>query len=163
MTDSPERAEQLASLRQFPEQLHALVSGLSAEHLTTAFVEGEWTVAQNVHHVADTHIVFLNRIKHLLTEEKPQFAIFFQDAWAALPDSTHADVQTSIQILRGVHHHLVILFESASAEDWERSGQHPRHGKVTLADLLRLSVRHGNAHIQQITETLAAGGYHADA
>jgi uncharacterized damage-inducible protein DinB len=158
MTDSAERSTYLEALRQFPDQLNALVSGLSAEQLTTAFQPGEWTVAQNVHHVADTHMIFITRIKHLLTTDTPRFVAFDQDVWAQQPDSTQADVAASIGILRGVHQHLTILFEQASTEDWARSGIHPHRGEVTLADLLRLTVAHGNAHLQQITETLAAGG-----
>jgi hypothetical protein len=45
-----ERQVLIEKIRHFPAELEALVAGLTAEQLTTSSLDGEWTIAQNVHH-----------------------------------------------------------------------------------------------------------------
>ena len=65
------RAPQIAAFAALPGQLRELVTGLDDAALTTAFVSGEWTVAQNVHHLADSHAQAFNRARLILTETHP--------------------------------------------------------------------------------------------
>ena len=45
-----ERQALIEKIRNFPAELEALVTGLAAEQLITSSLDGEWTIAQNVHH-----------------------------------------------------------------------------------------------------------------
>ena len=49
-----QRRELVEKIRELPARLRAHVQGLTDEQLTTHFLAGEWTVAQNVHHLADS-------------------------------------------------------------------------------------------------------------
>ena len=68
---SQERKPLIDKIRHLPGQIAELVSGLSETRLTTHFLAGEWTVAQNVHHLADSHMNSYIRCKLILTEEHP--------------------------------------------------------------------------------------------
>lgn len=143
-------------IRSFPARFRALVESLDAETLTTRFKPTEWTVAQNVHHVFDSHNNSFTRMKYLITEDNPRLIPYDQDVWAVLPDSVSADLEPSLGAIEGVHARWAALLDAQPAEAWDRTAYHPELGTVTLGQLLRYYGNHGEAHITQINETLAA-------
>lgn len=147
-----ERAELINALRHFPEELAKAVEGLTPEQLTTPYNAPEWTVAQNVHHLADSHINSYVRFRLLLTEDNPTIRPYNQANWARLPDAQAADLSTSLAILRGIHTRWANLMETVT--DWSRPGVHPESGTITLDSLLRTYVEHGKGHLKQIQEVL---------
>jgi hypothetical protein len=153
-------AEQAAALierlERLPVQVDHLVTGLTPSRLTTPFLPDEWTVAQNVHHLADSHMNAYIRCKLMLTEAEPPLKPYDQDAWAALPDAGEAQLATSLNLLQGLHARWGQFFRALGDGDWARAGHHPENGRVTLADQLRLYTDHGLAHIDQMRRTLAA-------
>lgn len=156
MSTATERRVWIEHIRALPEQIAQLTAGLTPEQLTTPFLEGEWTVAQNVHHLVDSHVNSYIRCKLILTEENPPLKPYDQDLWAALPDSSTADISTSLMILRGLHARWVAFWEQLPEEAWSRVGNHLENGPVTLEQQLRLYAEHGLGHIDQIQRTLAA-------
>ena len=156
MTPTDERAGLIAELRRLPEQVADLVAGLSDRQLTTAFLDGEWTVAQNVHHLVDSHSNSYIRCKLIATEERPTLRPYDQDAWAALPDGSEADLAVSLAILRALHERWARFWERLPADDWGRVGLHPESGEMTLDSILSSYVDHGAGHLDQIRRTLAA-------
>lgn len=83
-----ERSTLINKIRQLPQQIAALVDGLSAAQLTTPYLAGEWTVAQNVHHLADSHMNSYIRCKLIATEEQPPLKPYDQDLWANFVDAS---------------------------------------------------------------------------
>lgn len=158
MLTATERQNRIERLRALPERLEALVAGLRDTDLYTPYLAGEWTVAQNVHHLADSHMNAFIRLKLLLTEDRPTLKPYHQDMWAATPDAMNLPVESSLALLRGLHARWAVLFESLSDDQWQRSGFHPENGDITAEDLLRTYAGHGEAHLDQITRTLAARG-----
>lgn len=151
-----EREKLITAIDRLPEQLAALVGGLSTRELTTPFLAGEWTVAQNVHHLVDSHANSIIRCKLILTEENPTLKPYDQDAWAALPDASGPDVEVSLAILRGLHTRWVRFWRGLPPEAWGRTGFHPENGPLSLDSILRAYADHGEAHLDQIRRTLAA-------
>ena len=156
MTTATERQTRIEKIRNLPAQLEAVVQNLSDTDLHTHFIDGEWTVAQNVHHLADSHMNSFVRLKLILTEDKPTLKPYDQDKWADLPDSCDLPVASSLALLKGLHERWCILLDSLQEGDWKRSGLHPEIGDVTPDDLLRIYAAHGEGHIDQIKKTLAA-------
>jgi 3-methyladenine DNA glycosylase AlkD len=151
-----ERRDLIEKLRRLPRQLREQVAELSEDELTSRYLEGEWTVAQNVHHLADAHLNAFARMKFALTEERPPIQIYDQDKWAQTPEAASADLEDSLLILEGLHRRWVVLLEALTEEQWQRAGIHPTRGELTVADLLRTYASHGEAHLNQITKTLIA-------
>jgi len=156
MPNDRERQGLIAKIRALPDSLEALVGGLSAEQLSTAYLAGEWTVAQNVHHLADAHANSYVRCKLVLTEDNPTFKPFDHDAWADLPDARDPDVGASLRLLQALHGRWARFWESLPDEAWARAGFHPESGPMSLDDLLRIYAAHGEGHLDQIRRTLAA-------
>jgi hypothetical protein len=151
-----ERYELISKIRRLPQQIADLVAGLSDEQLTTPYLTGEWTVAQNVHHLADSHMNSYIRCKLIATEEHPPLKPYDQDRWAAFADAGAADISSSLALLQSLHARWVIFWETLPDDAWTRTGHHPEAGTVTLERQLAGYAAHGEAHIEQITRTLAA-------
>ncbi len=153
-----ERALLIDKIHHLPEQIAALIAGLTAAQLTGHPLTGEWSVAQNVHHLADSHMNSYIRCKLIATEDHPTLKPYDQDVWAALADASGPDVAVSLTLLTALHSRWVIFWENLPDDAWARTGFHPEAGTVTLDDQLRLYAAHGESHIDQITRTLAAAG-----
>lgn len=153
---SDERNALIEKIGKLPEQVAELVGGLSDAQMTTHFIDEEWSVAQNVHHLCDSHMNSYIRCKLMLTEDNPTLRPYDQDVWAALPDASGANVTESLALLTGLHARWVTFWQNLSDADWDRPGFHPEDGPVTLAMQLRLYADHGEGHLRQIGHTLAA-------
>jgi hypothetical protein len=156
MLEEAHRRDMIHTIRAFPKRLRKLVDGLTATRLKTHYVVDEWTVAQNVHHLADSHMNSFIRLKLILTEDNPLLKPYDQVLWAEQPDADNTHVETSLALLDGLHARWATLFESLSQEQRRRTGVHPETGTITPDDLLRAYAGHCDAHYEQITRTLAA-------
>ncbi|MCC6454023.1 MAG: DinB family protein [Caldilineaceae bacterium] len=156
MIDTATRGQAIARLRKLPEQVAELTAGLTPEQLTTHFLDGEWSVAQNVHHLADSHLNSYIRLKLILTEEKPTVRPYDQDLWALTPEANSADLSASLMLLQGLHQRWADLFASLDESQWQRTGLHPVNGVITPEDLLISYAAHGEGHLDQMQRTLAA-------
>ena len=156
--DVAARREQIAKLRRLPKQLAALVAPLTRPQLTTQFLAGEWSVAQNVHHLADSHMNSFVRLKLILTEENPTIRPYDQEAWAQTPEANSPDLQPSLALLAALHQRWADLLVSLDEADWQRTGMRPESGVITPISLAEYYAAHGEGHIDQIQRTLAAEG-----
>lgn len=156
MLTQEERQQRIEILRRYPARLGAQVQGLSDRQLKTAFVRGEWSVQQIVHHLADSHMNSVIRLKLILAEERPTLKPYDQEVWAEQADVDRTPISASLLILEGLHERWCNLFENLSDEQRQRIGIHPEVGEITPDDLLVTYSDHCDAHYEQITRTLGA-------
>jgi hypothetical protein len=149
-----ERNELITRLDWLPTRLSALIRDLKEEDFHKPDPKGGWTIAQNLHHLADSHMNGFMRMKLVLTEDQPTLKPFDQDMWAETPDAREAPAITSLEILTGLHRRWVVLLKNLEDEDWARQGHHPEVGRVTLDSLLKIYANHCEAHLKQIEELL---------
>ena len=149
-----ERTSLLEQLRSTPERLAAAVAGLDQEALFTTWLPEEWTVAQNVHHVADAHLNAFSRMKMVVCADRPRLEPYDQDAWAMTPDANTAPISWSLDLIHAVHARWHALLAGLPAEAWSREALHGEMGPVTLDSLLAYYARHGDVHVEQIERTL---------
>ena len=149
------RETKFAIIRDFVPRLRAQIADLSPQQLTTPYNAPEWTVAQNVHHLVDSHMNSYLRFKLILTEDNAAIRPYDQDAFALLPDAVSADVSYSLHILDGLHTRWTIMLDNIT--DWGKAGFHPELNQpITLDDLLDIYSNHCNAHIRQIQAVIDA-------
>ena len=149
------RAEAIDAIRELPAQLRELVAGLSAEQLTTAYNAPEWTIAQNVHHLADSHMMCYRRFKLILTTENLPFINYEQDLFAEMPDARQADVEISLRFLEGMHGRWAIMMDHLSEKEWTKAQL--RNGQpVSLERMAQLYAQHGRDHLDQIQAVIDA-------
>jgi uncharacterized damage-inducible protein DinB len=159
MLTKDERQTAIRQIRQLPDKLETALRGLNDAQLDTPYGEGKWTLRQVVHHLADSHLNALARMKLILTESKPTWFAYDQDAWAAMPDALTLSPQVSVSILKGVQERMAVMLEHISSDDWQRLGMHPERGEMTVDDLASLYGRHGEKHVGHIMGLRQAKGW----
>lgn len=138
-------------IEAFPDALKKTVMSLSSSQLNTLTLPGNWTVAQVVHHLADSHMNALIRLKLALTEDKPVIKPYDESAWARLADGKSTDLSSSISILQGVHHRMATVFREMDEASAHRTFRHPEMNREVPAFEIAYSYGwHGRHHLAHI-------------
>lgn len=152
-----ERSNHIERIRSLPALLETIVLPLTEEQLLARPLAGEWSVAQNVHHLADSHMNAYIRTRLVLTEDHPTIKPYLQERWAELADASSPSIRMSLALLAGLHMRWATLFESLPHTAWARTGNHPENQRdFSIDDILASYADHGEAHIRQIQQTLEA-------
>jgi hypothetical protein len=143
-------------VERLPAQLRALVEGLDENQLQTVYRPGGWTVAQVVHHIADSHLNSYTRFKLALTEDVPTIRPYDEAAWGELEDARDPDVSGSLDLVEHLHARWVRMLRAMQTGDWERTFFHPE-GNVTIPLKVNVGLyswhgRHHLAHISSLAE-----------
>ena len=146
------RKEFINTIETLPAQLRNEVESLSPQQLDTPYREGGWTVRQVVHHIPDSHLNSYVRFKLALTEDNPAIKTYEEHLWAELQDTFKTPIDVSLNLLESLHTRWAILLNSLTAEQFERTFQHPEWGKVNLSTSLALYAWHSKHHLAHITE-----------
>jgi uncharacterized damage-inducible protein DinB len=150
LTDDQRRAA-IQAIEEAPAKIRAAVAGLNDPQLDTPYRPGGWTIRQTVHHLADSHMNAFTRFKLALTEDVPTIKPYLEARWAELVDSK-SPVESSLEMLEGLHNRWVLLLRSLTPADLAREFLHPEHGKkMSLDQTLALYSWHGRHHAAHIT------------
>ena len=140
-------------ITQFPSLVRNEVSALSDEERLFPYRPEGWNIAQVVHHTADSHMNAFIRFKLALTETTPTIKPYLENLWAKLPDVTQVPINSSLNILEGLHLRWSTLLCTLSDEDLHKKYFHPEQKREsTLFEVLALYAwhcRHHLAHVQQ--------------
>ncbi|MDQ3070816.1 MAG: putative metal-dependent hydrolase [Acidobacteriota bacterium] len=145
------RAKSIADMSALPARLREAVAGLSDAQLDTPYRDGGWTVRQVVHHIADSHMNGLTRVKLALTEDSPAIKAYAEQLWAELPDS-RLPIELSLRIIDGLHARLDAVVGGMSDEDFKRTFVHPANGLTVLESWVQLYAWHSRHHVGHVTE-----------
>jgi hypothetical protein len=149
-----DRIDAIATLAELPEKLRNAVDGLSFAQLSTPYREGGWTLRQVVHHVADSHMNAVIRVKLALTEDWPTIKPYDEKAWAMLGDVA-APIEWSLELVESLHARWVMLLQSLEDDQWMRGCHHPENGPMTVEVLALAYAWHSRHHVAHITHLRA--------
>ena len=154
---SEEIQQNIAELLAYSLKYKELTQHLSEEDLAKTYREGSWTVRQIVHHVADTHLWHFIRIKQALTEENPHGVFGNVNALSALPDSSKAPIEDSLQMIESTHKRYAYVCLNISESDYNRTYYHPfRQINVTLPQAIDMTVWHTKHHLRHMEIALGS-------
>lgn len=143
-------------IRYLPALVETAVQDLDAHQLETPYRPGGWTVAQVVHHLVDSHMNAVIRLKLALTENSPVIKPYDEAAWAELADVKRTPVNVSLTLLHALHTRWTSLMEALPPEAWERTFVHPEQGRSfdlrTQAANYSWHGKHHLAHIMNLRE-----------
>ena len=148
-TTAEQRRAWIEEIARTPGELRAAVSGLSQQQLDTPYRPGGWTVRQVAHHVPDSHMNAFIRFKLALTEDQPAIKPYDEARWALLADAA-LPVEPSLDLLAALHIRWVVLLESMSERDYQRTFRHPESGVWRLDQYLAQYAWHGRHHVAHI-------------
>src|SRR2546425_13121187 len=139
----------LQSLKDFPEQ-----------SLTAHPIDGKWSAAEIVHHLADSVTTSALRLRRLLVEDHPLIQGYDQDEYAAKLHYTERDMAPALEAFRAARATTAQLLDLMTEEDWKREGTHSESGSYTTEDWVQIYAAHAHNHAAQIgrlREALASG------
>lgn len=154
------KVERLADLTFLPGLLERAIENLDEAHLNTPYREGGWTVQQVVHHVCDSHMNALSRLKFTLTEDNPTVMGYDENLWAQTIEYSDLPVNISLTMIHALHAKLVSLFSHLTDEEWNRTYIHSQSMKqFNLWYLCGLYAWHGKHHVAHITALRERNGW----
>lgn len=133
--------------------LDALSTIPEAHRYTT--VNGGWSAAYVVHHLADGELHFTSRYLHAIGDENPSIQPFDEEAYPERVNYALRKVKTSLAAIVGVRALASEVFKNATDADWNKVSNHPELGPVTLSELFEKADNHIVAHTQQLREIAA--------
>jgi len=142
----------LIDIQQLPGLLEDAIQNLDEAQLHTPYRDGGWTVHQLIHHVADSHMNALCRIKLVLTEDVPSVKPYAEQLWAEMNDTKTLPVNVSLTLLHALHMRMFAVLSVVKEEEWERRYYHPESKQeFTLWYLLGMYAWHGKHHTAHVT------------
>ncbi|HKX85247.1 MAG TPA: putative metal-dependent hydrolase [Flavobacterium sp.] len=147
------------TIASFPQNLKIVTDGLSSVEMNWQYRPEGWCVKQVVHHLADSHMNALIRIKLALTEESPVIRPYEEGLWAQLSDGLNDNISSSLKIIEGVHERWSQVLESLSEKDWNKMYFHPQHQRLfSIKEGLGIYQWHCNHHLAHIKQALEHQG-----
>ena len=154
-----DRAGDIATLGQAPTHFRNAVAGLSDAQLDTPYRPDGWTVRQVIHHVADSHANAYIRTRFLLTADNPTIMPYPEAVWAELTDAKALGIESSLQMIYGMHARWATLLSSLAPAQFARTLMHPENGPMTLDHVLAMYAWHSRHHAGHITELRKRSGW----
>ena len=119
-------------------------------------VEGKWSIRQVVCHLADSEIVYADRMKRVIAEENPTFYEADPDVLLPALHCSQRSWETELNLIDAVRTHMLPILHSCNSEDFQRNGVHSLDGPMNLGTLLERITGHIPHHIAFIEEKLEA-------
>lgn len=144
-----QRTAWIEDIAALPVNLRAALEGVTEGELATPYREGGWTVRQVVHHIADSHINAIVRVKLALTEDEPTVKTYDEVLWAELGDMK-GPIESSVMLLDGLHRRWTDLMRSLTEREFQRTFRHAEWGSVRVDQYLALYSWHSRHHVAHI-------------
>lgn len=118
-------------------------------------VDGGWSAAYVVHHMADGELHFTSRYLHAIGDENPNIQPFDEESYPERVNYALRKVKTSLAAIAGVRALASEILANATDADWNKVSNHPELGPVTLSELFEKADNHMVGHTQQLREIAA--------
>ena len=155
-----ERKALIARYAEGVREVEQALEGFPSGGLTAHPIPGKWSAREIVHHLGDSESISAQRIRRLLTEDRPAIHGYDQDLYARqfrYNERDHADAMEAFRAARAI---TVPLLNAMTEQEWKREGSHSEHGVYTPELWLRIYAAHAHGHADQIRrlrEALARG------
>lgn len=110
--------------------------------------EGKWNAREIVTHLADCDIVFGYRLRQTLAEPDHVIQVFDQDHWAE--HYAAFDFKSALALFLAIRHANLLLIQSSTPEERQRSVMHPERGAMTFWTIVETMAGHDVNHLLQL-------------
>jgi dTDP-4-amino-4,6-dideoxygalactose transaminase len=155
-----ERKALIARYAEGVREVEQALDGFPAAELTAHPIPGKWSAREIVHHLGDSESTSAQRIRRLLTENRPVITGYDQDLYARqfrYNERDHADAMAAFRSARAI---TLPLLNALTEAEWKREGWHTEGGVYTPEKWLQIYAGHAHGHADQIRrlrEALARG------
>jgi hypothetical protein len=144
-------------LRSAMTTLRAELTALPESVLTFHPAPGEWCAKEVVGHLIEAERRgFAGRIRIVLAEDTPRLEAWDQNEVARARHDCDRDVDALLVEFAQLRDASVALVKGLRQEELERAGEHPKVGRLRVADLLQEWVHHDRNHVKQVLANVQA-------
>jgi hypothetical protein len=147
---SEERQQLIAQYKSGYDEVAQALDGFPSDQVTAHPIEGKWSAAEIVHHLADSETTSGLRLRRLLSEDHPLIQGYDQDAYATGLYYNQREIGPALDLFRSTRACTAQLFDFMSDADWQREGTHSESGSYSAEDWLKIYADHGHNHAGQI-------------
>jgi hypothetical protein len=144
----------LASARRLREG----VAGLSPEQVKLRPVAGKWSTLEVVCHLADFEIMFADRIKRVIAEDRPALPSGDENLFAARLQYHQRDLENELALVDAIHRQVASILRTLAVDDFQRVGIHAEAGPLTMETLVGRAAGHIGHHLKFVAEKRRAMG-----
>lgn len=131
-----------------PAILGYAVANLSPEQERARPGPGAWSINELVAHLADTDLVYAERMKRVIAEDNPMLQNFDETAWSDRLGYNLGTVEEGVSLIAANRRWMLPILRRCSQADFARAGVHSERGRVTLAELLATVTHHVDHHLR---------------
>ena len=154
----PSHAELLDAYLAGPRAVRTAVADMSPEQLRARPVAGKWSALEVVCHLADFDPIIADRIKRVLSHDRPSLLGADEALFAKTLAYHDRDVNEELTILEVTRAQLARILRSMPPEAFQRVGVHDERGELTVEKLLTLATNHIPHHVAFLAEKRQALG-----
>jgi hypothetical protein len=149
-TGSASLDQSIARYAAGPDELRAAIGDLTLTQVKTPAAPGRWSVLEIACHLADFEIVYADRIKRVLAEDRPTLFGGDPDQFAAALAYSKRDLEEELQVIAAIRKQVTRLLLTLDAPAFERVGIHSTDGPLSLTTLLNRIAGHIPHHAEFI-------------
>jgi hypothetical protein len=150
----------LALLEKTPVVLETLLRDLPDELLDWKPAADRWSIGEVVGHLADIEMVYADRVRRMVTEEKPALQKFDPAATVVTGDYARGPANENLAVFLKARRATIALLRSIPADSGGRTANHSELGKITLLQMLSEWASHDLGHLRQIAELYRARAFY---
>ncbi|MFO1020464.1 MAG: DinB family protein [Planctomycetales bacterium] len=128
--------------------LSRTLPGLNPAHSHIRPVDGSWTIQENLCHLADTEGLFAERMRRVLSEDRPPLPVADQDACMETLACSQRVIEEEIAVIQAIRRQMSRILRAQPAEAWSRVGIHSQAGEQTLEQIVQKAVNHLDHHLK---------------
>ena len=147
-----ENAEIIESVRTLPTRVAAEPEGLSENELRWRPSDDAWSIKEVVGHLRDDSEVWRRRLYMMITKTEPVLPAYDQEALVREREYQDADLGAIIGDFQRFRLDVAENLKTLTGDGWERTGQHPDWGQMTVREGMERMIRHTEGHLDQVRQ-----------
>ena len=151
-----ERDALLVRYRDGAAEFAAAMADVADAELDVRAIDGEWTVREIAHHLADGELNSAIRLRRLIAEDRPVLAGYDEMLFVRRLHVTQRPIGTSVAAAAAARASTYTILETLTEEEWSRTGTHTEQGAYSVEAWLRDYATHPADHADQARRVLAA-------
>ena len=139
------------------ECLQVILGGRDAAAINRRPASGKWSAHENLAHLARIHEITLERIRRILSEERPQLPRYTAEDDPEWPQWTAMRTEDVLRRLSTLRDDLIQLVTRLSPEQLNRVGVHGGLGDMTIPEWIEFFLLHEAHHLYAAMQRARGG------
>jgi len=146
----------LVRYRDGAAEFAAAVADVSASELDAHPTEGEWSIREIAHHLADGELTSAVRLRRLIAEDDAAILGYDERSFTDRLHATERSIASSVGAAAAARASTLSILEHLTEDEWNRTGSHSESGAYGVERWLAIYAEHPWEHADQVRRVLAA-------